>query len=390
MGVSLRCRRGRGRACLLLARIRPPRQWFEPPQSTDPAVVFESPEEDGYASGPMPIRIRVDPAATPVQSVSLSADGRLVCTLERGPWECPWDAGPKIVEHAIRASVLLKDGRRLARTIRTKAVAYAETVDVDLVQVTATVTDGKDASSAACPAARSASTRTTRRSRSPISLSENVPLEIIVAADVSGSMKDAMPTVKQAVKKFLSALRPTDSVTLVAFNDNVFTLARPNVDLATRLKAVDRLASWGGTALYDVIVKSNDQLGRQTGRRALVVFTDGEDLNSRVPAEAAERRVESSDAVLYAIGLGRAPRVDTLRKVLERLAQKSGGRAFFQNVEDLDDVFGRIVEELSNQYLLSYERPDTVRDGRWRKIKVELPGRDVKIRTRQGYRVAEK
>jgi VWFA-related protein len=170
----------------------------------------------------------------------------------------------------------------------------------------------------------------------------------------------------------------------------VYTLARPNVDLATRLKAVDRLSSWGGTALYDVIVKSVGQLGRLTGRRALVVFTDGEDLNSRVPAEAAEERIESSDAVIYAIGLGRAPRVDTLRKVLERLAKKSGGRSFFEDIEGLDDIFGRIVDELSNQYLIGYARPDAAREGRWRKIRVDVADRDVKIRTRQGYRVAEK
>ena len=359
-------------------------------QSADPVVVFESPKEDGYVTGPMPIRIHVEPRTTGVQSVSASADGRIVCTLENPPWECQWDAGPKIVEHAVRASVLLKDGRRIARTIRTKAVAYAETVDVDVVQVTATVTDGKGRFVRSLP--REAFRIYEDDALQPITnfMSENVPLEIIVAADVSGSMKAAMPAVKQAVKKFLSALRPADSVTLVSFNDNVFTLARPNVDLATRLKAVDRLSSWGGTALYDVIVKSLDQLGRQTGRRALVVFTDGEDLNSRVPAEAAERRIESSDAVLYSIGLGRAPKVDTLRKVLERLAKKSGGRAFFEELQDLDDVFGRIVDELSNQYLLGYARPDSARDGRWRKIRVDVVDRDVKIRTRQGYRVAEK
>ena len=359
-------------------------------QSADPVVVFESPKEDGYVTGPMPIRIHVEPRTTGVQSVSASADGRIVCTLENPPWECQWDAGPKIVEHAVRASVLLKDGRRIARTIRTKAVAFAETVDVDLVQVTATVTDGRGRFVRNLP--REAFRVYDDDALQPITnyMSQNVPLEIIVAADVSGSMESAMPTVKQAVKKFLSALRPTDSVTLVSFNDNVYTLARPNVDLATRLKAVDRLSSWGGTALYDVIVKSVGQLGRLTGRRALVVFTDGEDLNSRVPAEAAEERIESSDAVIYAIGLGRAPRVDTLRKVLERLAKKSGGRSFFEDIEGLDDIFGRIVDELSNQYLIGYARPDAAREGRWRKIRVDVADRDVKIRTRQGYRVAEK
>jgi len=359
-------------------------------QSADPVVVFESPKEDGYVTGPMPIRIHVEPRTTGVQSVSASADGRIVCTLENPPWECQWDAGPKIVEHAVRASVLLKDGRRIARTIRTKAVAFAETVDVDLVQVTATVTDGRGRFVRNLP--REAFRVYDDDALQPITnyMSQNVPLEIIVAADVSGSMESAMPTVKQAVKKFLSALRPTDSVTLVSFNDNVYTLARPNVDLATRLKAVDHLSSWGGTALYDVIVKSVGQLGRLTGRRALVVFTDGEDLNSRVPAEAAEERIESSDAVIYAIGLGRAPRVDTLRKVLERLAKKSGGRSFFEDIEGLDDIFGRIVDELSNQYLIGYARPDAAREGRWRKIRVDVADRDVKIRTRQGYRVAEK
>ena len=167
---------------------------------------------------------------------------------------------------------------------------------------------------------------------------------------------------KLAVKKFLSALRPADRVTLVGFNDNVFTLARPTADSPRASSAVDRLAPWGGTALYDVVVKAIDQLGRQTGRRALVVFTDGEDLNSRVPDEAAEQRLEASDAVLYPIGQGRAPKLEALKQVLERLAQKSGGRAFFEDLDELDAVFARIVEELSNQYLLGYPRPEAAKD----------------------------
>ena len=359
-------------------------------QATDPVIVFESPLEDGYASGPMPIRVRIDPPATPVQSVSFVADGRLVCTIERPPFECPWDAGPAVTEHAIRASVLLKDGKRISRTIRTKAAAYAETVDVNAMQLTVTVTDSHGRFVRGL-------TRENFRVYDDDVLqtlsgfaAENVPLEIFVAVDVSGSMKAAMPTVKLAVRKFLSALRPTDRVTLVGFNDNVFTLARPTADLATRLAAVDRLSPWGGTALYDVIVRSIDQLGRQTGRRALVVFTDGEDLNSRVPEDAAEQRLESSDAVLYPIGQGRAPKMEALKRVLERLAQKSGGRAFFEDLDELDAAFTRIVEELSNQYLLGYPRPEAAREGSWRKQRVEIPGRDLKIRTRQGYRVASK
>ncbi len=364
-----------------------PRVHGQPPP---PEIVFESPTDDGYASGPTPIRIRLSPANTAVQSVTLSADGSLVCSVERPPFECPWDAGPKVAEHTLRASVLLADGRRIAWAIRTRGVAYAETVDVDVVQVTTTVTDGKG---------RFVRGLTRENFRiyeddvpQPISsfFSQNIPLEVIVAMDVSGSMKPSMAVLKTAVKKFLSALRPTDRVTLLTFNDNIFTLARPSVDLATRLKAVDRMSAWGGTALYDVILKAVSQLGRQPGRRALVVFTDGEDLNSRVPIEAVERRLEASDVVLYPIGQGQAPRVPMLKGLLERLAQKSGGRAFFEELKDLDGVFSRIIDELSNQYLLGYTRRDSTRDSRWRKLRVEVPGRDVKVRARQGYRVVEK
>jgi Ca-activated chloride channel family protein len=168
-------------------------------------------------------------------------------------------------------------------------------------------------------------------------------------------------------------------------------VARPTADLPARLSAVDRLAPWGGTALYDVIVQAIDQLGRQTGRRALVVFTDGEDLNSRIPIEVAERRLEASDAVLYPLGMGRAPDLRALKDVLERLARKSGGRAFFgDNVDKLDEAFGEIIKELSNQYLLGYVSKDGRRDGRWRAIKVELPGKSVRVRARQGYRTVQR
>jgi len=360
-------------------------------QAPDVTLVFQSPEDGGYTSGPTPIRVRIEPEGVAVRGVSLFADGRLVCTLEQSPFECPWDAGPNVVEHVLRAIATLADGRRVAHSIRTKGVSYTEKVDVDVVQVTATVTDGSG------HFVRGLTRRDFRlfEDGTPQSLttffSENVPLELIVAVDVSGSMTDAMPKVKESVKGFLTAIRPTDRVTLLGFNDSVFTLARPTVDLATRLKAIDRLAPWGGTALYDVVVQAFDLLGRQTGRRALVVFTDGEDLNSRVPIEVAERRLEVSDAVLYPIGQGRAPRLASLKTVLERLARKSGGRAFFgESVDQLDAVFGEILEELSNQYLLGYVPKDLTRDGRWRALKVEVPGKDVRVRARQGYRAVAK
>jgi len=356
-------------------------------QAPGVSLAFVAPVDGGYTSGPTTIRIQVDPPGAPVTSVSLFADGRLVCTLDRAPFECAFDAGPKVIEHALRAVATLPGGRRVVSSIRTRGVEYTESVDVDVVQVTVTVTDDRG------QFVRGLKRQDFRLSEDNAAqdlttfIAENVPLELIVAVDVSGSMTDAMPKVKESVKRFLTAIRPTDRVTVLGFNDSVFTLARPTVDLAARLRAIDRLAPWGGTALYDVIVQAFDLLGRQTGRRSLVVFTDGEDLNSRVPIEVAERRLEASDAVLYPIGQGRAPHLQSLKAVLERLARKSGGRAFFgDSVDKLDGVFGDILEELSNQYLLGYVPRDLRRDGRWRTLRVELPGKNLHVRARQGYR----
>ena len=361
-----------------------------PAQAPGPTLAFVSPKDGDYISGPATLAVQVLPAGTPVKSVSLFADGRLVCALERPPYECPWDAGPRVVEHALRAVAVLADGQRLARAVRTTAAPYAEAVDVDVVHITTSVTDGGGNFVKGLPRQGFRVFENDVRQEITYFAAENVPLEIIVAVDVSGSMTEAMPAVKQATSRFLSALRPTDRVTLIGFNDNVFTLARPTADLATRLRAIDRLAPWGGTALYDVIVQAVDQLGRQAGRRVLVVFTDGEDLNSHITLKAAEGRIEASDVVLYPIGQGRAAGAKSLKDVLERLAVKSGGRAFFQDVEHLDAVFGNILEELSNQYLLGYVPKNGRRDGVWRTVRVELPDRNLRVRARQGYRLMPK
>ena len=216
---------------------------------------------------------------------------------------------------------------------------------------------------------------------------ENIPLELVVATDVSDSMTEAMPTLKASVKAFLNALRPTDQVTLLAFNDNIFTVVRRSTDPVARLKAVDRLAPWGGTALYDALLTGLNTVGKQPGRRALVVFTDGEDQNSASTIKRVESRLETSDATIYTIGLGRSVKDKALAGILQHLAEMSGGRAFLiDRAAQLSQVFGDIVEELSNQYLLSYASSNEKRDGTFRKISVDVTEGGLHVRHRQRSR----
>jgi VWFA-related protein len=217
--------------------------------------------------------------------------------------------------------------------------------------------------------------------------SEDIPLELLVAIDISGSMTPAMPKLRAAVKQFLADVPPKNQVTLLGFNDTIFTPTRRATDPAERARAVDRLAAWGSTALYDAILRGVEMLGRQVGRKALVVFSDGEDQGSHATINDVERRLQSSDVTLYMIAQGRGVTLDSLKRVMERLVQPTGGRALFtENIEELHGAFVDLLNELSNQYLLGYSSTNSSRDENYRRIRVDVDGHH-EVRARQGYRV---
>jgi Ca-activated chloride channel homolog len=358
-----------------------------PPKS--PLVQILSPGEDSYVSGPTLLQARVEPAGV-AAAVVFFADGRQVCVLTTLPFECEWDAGPSLREHQVRLVVNVVGGGRVVQVIRTKGVAYAENVDVDVVQVTVTVMDARERFVAGLPQSAFRVSEDGRPQTITHFAAEHMPLELIVAVDISGSMTPAMPKVKTAVKAFLAAVPSHNQITLLAFNDTLFTLTRRATDLVERAKAVDRLAPWGSTALYDAILRGLDMLGRQTGRKALIVFSDGEDQGSHATIADVERRLQASDVTLYMIGQGRGTTIDSLKKVLQRLAAPTGGRAWFtESIDELQAAFGELLDELSNQYLLAYAPRDMRRDDTWHRISVDVDGR-YQVRARQGYRAASR
>jgi Ca-activated chloride channel homolog len=357
--------------------------------SGGPDVQIVSPDADAYLSGITRLRAAVDPIEA-AAGAAFFIDGRQVCEVPAAPFECDWDAGPNVRAHQIRLVVNLAAGGRVFRTVRTKGLAFADVVDVDAVQVTVTVTD-QESGQYVSGLPRSAFRVFEDGRRQTISnfASEDVPLELIVAVDISGSMTGAMAKLKRAVKDFLSAVPEHNEVTLLGFNDTVIPLARKTTNLGDRVRAVDRLAPWGATALYDVIVRGVDMLGRQAGRRAMVVFSDGEDQGSHVTLDDVERRLQASDVTLYMIGQGRGITHDYLKKVMNRLVEPTGGRVFAtDNIDRLQDAFGELLDELSNQYLLGYQPTNLKRDDTWREIRVEVEGHKG-VRARQGYRAVQ-
>ena len=356
-------------------------------------VSITSPEADSFAAGTVTLRAAIAPGrrVNDIARALFYVDGRLVCTvMEPTRLECPWDAGTQIKEHVIRAVVELHGGIRAVTSMRTKGLDLAEAVRVEVTQLTAVVSDrGRFVKGLPATAFRlledDVPQKITHFS------AEGSPLDLVVAIDVSESMTQAMPQLKNSVKRFLSALSPKDQVTITAFNDSMFTLTRRDTSHEQRLRAIDRLSPWGGTALYDVIVRGLQQLSKQPGRRVLVVFSDGDDRSSHSTIQAVEQAVRASDATLFMVALGSGVRNALLKSSIQALVDMSGGRALFvERSDQLDGPFAEILEELSNQYLIGYESTNPKRDGAWREIKLELPSHGYEVRARQGYNAPKK
>ena len=287
-----------------------------------------------------------------------------------------------MTSHALRAVARLKAGGRLVSAIRTKAIEYAESVSVDVVLANAVVTDG----------GRFVKGLTREQFRvldegreRPITSFQatDAPLELVLALDASGSMADAMPDLKAAASKFVQALRPQDRTTIVAFNDEMFTLARRESSPQSLTAAIERINANGGTALYDVIVRALQLLSREPGKHAIVIFSDGEDRSSQATMEQVQTMVADNDAMLFAVGLGRGASIATLKEKLEALAEVSGGRALFaERTSNLSEAFADVVESLTSQYTIGFE---PARDGRLHRIEIRLAKGGFRIRARQSY-----
>jgi Ca-activated chloride channel family protein len=352
-----------------------------------------SPENGSYVMGAVRLMIAFEPLSivSQVRQVRWFANGRQICTADIPPFSCEWDAGGMVSEHVIRAVAVLKEGRQLVANSRTKAVEFAEAVDVDVIQITAVVTDGDGRFVSGLSGSNFKVYEDDKLQKLSDFAAENIPLELVTAIDVSSSMTNVLPDVRRHATTFLAQLRPDDQVTLLGFNENIITLARRSTDQAARARAIDRLRPWGGTALYDVIIHALGVLGRQSGRRSLVVFSDGEDQSSRANATSVIQRAEASDATIYMIGQGRSLKAASLQQLMRRLATGSGGRAFFTDQQTkLESIFQEIIEDLRHQYLLSYPAPDNARDGKLHRIRVEVPGHGYTVRAREGYRLTRR
>jgi Ca-activated chloride channel family protein len=350
-------------------------------------IVF--PPDGAYVSDRLTIEARILPRERrgEITELTFFADGILICrsTNVQLP-QCAWDAGAIVKAHQIRVVATTAAGERLVATRRTPAIDLSEGVSVQVVQINALVSDRSGKFVAGLTPAQFRVLEDGMPQRILHFAAEEAPLEIVVAMDISGSMGAALEDLKVAVRQFLSRLKPAAVVTLVAFNQEMFTLTQRESDPQKLAAAVDRLTTFGGTTLYDVIIRSLELLSRQPGRRSLVVFSDGEDQSSQATFAVVDRALRGSDAALFMVALGRGREQADLRETVEALAEPTGGRAIFaDSPSKLGAAFAEVLSELEHQYLIGFESTNTAKDGAWRKLEVEVPGTPYRVRARQGY-----
>jgi Ca-activated chloride channel family protein len=223
------------------------------------------------------------------------------------------------------------------------------------------------------------------------------PIALSLLLDSSASMEDKLVILQEAASNFVKRLKPNDIAQVIDFDSRVtirqaFTSSKE--DLETSIRST---TSGGSTSLHNAIYISLKELSKiraqsdeDVRRQALVVFSDGEDTSSLVSFDEVLDLAKRSETSIYTIALrGNDAQSRGFREaefVMRQLAQETGGRSFFPvKIDDLNDVYAQIADELASQYTLGYTSKNTRRDGSWRRLVVQVGRGGVTPRTKRGY-----
>jgi Ca-activated chloride channel homolog len=221
----------------------------------------------------------------------------------------------------------------------------------------------------------------------------DLPLHLGLLVDVSGSVDSRFDFEQNAATSFLqhTVRAGFDKAYIVGFN-NHSQIAQDFTDNVQLLSVgVHKLHDGGGTALYDAVYHAcKDKFLKDHSdhpvRKAIVIVSDGEDNQSEISKAQAIEMAQRSEVIIYAISTDDSGLVMRGDKVLEQLAEATGGRAFFPfKMKDITHSFAAIEDELRSQYVISYKPANFDADGRYRSIEISSLKKDLQVRARKGY-----
>ena len=242
------------------------------------------------------------------------------------------------------------------------------------------------------------------------SAESDLPLTLGILLDTSGSQQNVLPMEQQTGGAFLSrVLRSKDEAFLISFDINVELLSDYTSNAHALSRAMDKAqintGSGGGgmptgtprgTLLYDaVFLATHDKLQQETGRKAIIILSDGEDQGSTEKLQGAIEAAQKANTIVYVLliadrgfyGRGMYGMGYSGDAVMRQLAEATGGRMIDvgNNGKKMEDAFSQIEEELRTQYVASYTPTNDKLDGSYRKIDVQCKGDGLKAQARKGY-----
>lgn len=221
----------------------------------------------------------------------------------------------------------------------------------------------------------------------------DLPLRVGLLIDASNSIRERFKFEQEAAIEFFNQIirSKTDQAFVIGF-DTVPEVTQDFTNNTEKLAdGVRMLRPGGGTALFDALYYAcRDKLAKvsegEAVRRAIILVSDGDDNQSRVTREEAIEMAQRAGVIVYAISTNTSGMILRGDKIMERIADQTGGRAFFPfKIEDVANAFTEIQDELRSQYFLAYKPPDFTADGRYHSIDLSASNKKLHLRARKGY-----
>jgi VWFA-related protein len=205
-----------------------------------------------------------------------------------------------------------------------------------------------------------------------------IPVTTMLVMDISGSMdkNNKIIAAKDAAKAYVSGMRPGDQAGLIAYDTHVYTVQEVTADIPSLTTAISSLQTGSDTAMFDALIQAEVALESVSGRKAVIVLTDGMDNQSLSSADQVIERISAGGLTISAIGFGdvNASGQEGLDEPgLKSLAEQAGGQyAFATDAQTLSALYQQYGQSLQSEYAITYISPFALRDGINRDMTVSL------------------
>ena len=215
---------------------------------------------------------------------------------------------------------------------------------------------------------------------------------VFILFDTSNYMYRGFVFAQDAIADFIRSLEGVSKVALYSYSRNLSRVSTLTPDRSQVLRGVRNTVAGDDAALYNSLLLTVKDAAPLTGRKAIVVFSNGPDNASLVPPEDVAELAQSTGTIIYMISTRQAESEPVSTAVFERMSKATGGKAYFsKDWKDEKQAFASIRDDLAHLYALSYYPQPNANRG-WRAITVKLAGKNMQkyhIRTRDGYRLLQ-